>query len=382
MPGSAPGPSERMMALRRMPDGPDSAEALLAATEDPSPDIARAALRRLARAGTVAAAEYLPERMLEVEPALTADFARAVRALGDERAAGLAADALIAGKPHRRIAAATALEVLAGKAEIPALLAATKDPLAAVRSRSVRTLGQIGAAVDAPACEALLGDENATVRAAAVEAVASLSGRSRQVLGSMVDDPAPQVRQSLARHLGRLEKAAEERLLDDRHPAVRTTAIATAAPTQTAVLERRLDSDPVPEVRIAAARRLAEIGSGNGIAALIAALADPGVMVRAAAERALRESTDRDMIVDHLLDSLTDADAALRKSIVYTLGHLHATDSAPVLAALSKDPDREVRLAVVHCGLQLFGATWPPLLALTADPDEAVSYAAMVAAEK
>lgn len=370
-----------MRALGRLPDGPGSTAALLAATADPSPDIARVALRRITRAGSAGAAEPLRERLLEVEPALTADFARTLGALGDRSAAALAADALIDGTPHRRIAAAAALEVLAGEAQIPALLAATKDPLAAVRTRSLKTLTRIGSGVDAPACERLLGDENAMVRAAAVEAVAALDGRARKALGPLVDDPAPQVRQALARRLGLLERQTAERLLGDRHPAVRVAAVTAAAPTQAPALERLLHADPDPEVRIAAARHLAEIGSPGGVRALIAALADSGAMVRAAAERALREAIDRDTVVDRLLDSLTGADAALRKSIVYTLGHLHAAESAAALAALANDPDRDVRIAVVHCGAQLFGANWPPLLALTVDPDGAVSHAATLAAE-
>jgi HEAT repeat protein len=379
LPGAtAPGPNERLLALRELPEGPGSVAALLAATDDPSPDIARVALR-LGKSGAVGAAEPLRSRMLDVDPGLTADFARALAALGDEEAAGRAAGALVAGRPHRRIAAATALEVLAGEEEVPALLGALRDPLAAVRLRSLRTLARIGASVDAPACAVLLDDPDAAVRAAAVETVAALGPRPHRRLLMLVDDPAPAVRQALARRPALLDRRSSETLLADRQPTVRRTAVEAAGPADAPALERMLGEDRVVEVRIAAARRLAEIGRETGAEALIAALADPGLMMRAAVERALREAVGRSAAISRLLDALADADPVLRRNIVYALAHLDAVEAGPAFLALAQDPDREVRLAVVHCGARLFGATWSRLADLETDPDPAVAYGAALA---
>ncbi len=384
LPGTtAPGPNERLSALRSLPEGPGSLAALLAASEDPSPDIARVALRRLGRSGATSAAGPLRSRMLDVDPALTADFARALSGLGDPDAARQAATALIEERPHRRIAAATALEVLAGEDQLPPLLGALHDPLAAVRVRSLRTLARIGAAVDLPSCVAALRDEDAAVRTAAVETVAALGNGPRPELERLAQDRASDVRRAVARHRGLLGHDPTARLLADRQPSVRVAAAEAAARADLPELEQMLDRDPVPEVRIAAARRLAEIDVESSAAVLIRALADPRLMVRAAAERSLREAIGRDATVDRLLDALSDPDPDpdLRKGLIYGLAHLRAVEAEPTLVALTHDPDREVRLAAVHCAAEIFGASWSRLADLRADPDPAVAYAATLAGE-
>jgi HEAT repeat protein len=368
-----------MLAVRELPASAESVAELLAATEDSSPDIAREALRRLSQTGDPQAAVRLRSRMLEVDPALIVDFAKALAALGDREAASLAARALVAGKPHRRIAAASALEVLAGSEEIPALLSALRDPLAGVRSRCLRRLARIGADVDVPACASLLRDPDASVRTAAVEAVAALAPDAARRLEPLCEDRAPAVRQALARRLGLLSESAAERLLEDRHHVVREAAIAVAGPSHAPTLIELLETDPVAEVRMAAARRLAAMGVEEGSAALVDSLADPSPIVRAATLAAMREAVGRDATVELLLDALEDADARMRKALAYSLARLKATKTEWAFTALAKDSDRDVRIAAAHCGARLFGCGWPPLGALLEDPDPAVAHAAEVA---
>ncbi|MFT3862892.1 MAG: HEAT repeat domain-containing protein [Solirubrobacterales bacterium] len=376
-----PGPTERLRALRDAGAGPAPLPALLAACEDPSPDVARAALRQIGRRRLTAAAGPLRKRLLEVDPALTADFAKALAALGDEGAAAVAAAALLDGGPHRRIAAATALEVLAGAPQAQALLAATDDPLAAVRYRALRALTRIGLAGGTRRLELLLADGNALVRAAAIDAAAKLGGASRASVEALAEDRAPQVRQALARHPHLLGPDAMARLLADRHPSVRRTAVTAAPPSQAGALRAVLADDPAAEVRVAAAQRLAEIGSPSANDALLAALADRAVMVRSAVERGLREALGRDRAECLLLASLPDLGPPGRCGVVHALGHLRATGAEAALASLAGDPDRAVRLALAHVGADLFGAGWEPLARLARDADPGVAHAAAVAIE-
>lgn len=377
-----PEPNARLLALRGLAADATSLPALLAATSDPSPDIARVALRRIAELGNGAAAAELRARMLDVDPGLTADFAATLASLGDSEAGAAALQVLREGAPHRRIAAATALTTLAVPAQAPALRAALADPLAAVRSRALTTLARVGSSQDAPACAALLGDADPAVRTAAVEAVARLDPHPGAALEGLVADGAPRVRQALAKRLGLLGEASAELLLADRHRAVRETAIAASQPGQTPTLVGLLAADPVVEVRMAAARRLAELGVAAGRRALVEALTDKSAMVRSAALASLREALGHDGAVACLLEALPGAAARLREGIVYALSHLDAVEAEEVLAELAGDPDRDVRLAVVHCAEHLFGGRWEGLAELLDDPDEAVANAAWVVSRR
>jgi HEAT repeat protein len=372
----------RLNALRALPKDPESLPALLEAASDPSPDIARVALRRLAESGDKSAAAPLRSRLLDVGPDLTADFAATLASLGDTEASEVALRALAGGSPHRRIDAATALVTLADPEQAPALRAGLADSLAAVRRRVLEALARVGSSGDATACARLLADEDASVRTAAVEAVAKLDPTQAPALERLVDDHAPQVRRALARRLGLLGEASAELLLADRHRSVREAAIAASRPAQVRTLTRLLEEDPVIEVRMAAARRLAEMEVEAGRRALVDALADPSPMVRSAALSSLREALGRDQTLDCLLDALTAAPARLRQGIVYAFSHMNAVEVEDVLASLASDPDRNVRLAVVHCAEHLFGGHWAGLMALTEDPDQTVSNSARIAVER
>jgi HEAT repeat protein len=377
-----PEPNARLLALRGLSGDSTSLPALLAASSDPSPDITRAALRRIAELGDRSAASELRTRMLEVDPGLTADFASTLASLDDAEAGELALQALREGGPHRRIAAATALVVLAVPEQAGALRAALADPLAAVRFRVLEALKRVGSEGDASECLRLLEDPDPSVRTAAIEAISKLDPDRAPALERLVSDHAPQVRQALARHLGLLGEASVELLLADRHRAVREAAIAASQPAQVETLIRLLAEDPVVEVRMAAARRLAEMGVGAGRRALVDALADPSAMVRSAALSSLRDALGHEGALSSLLDVLPSAPAKLREGIVHALSHLGAVEAEDVLVELTNDPDRDVRLAVVHCAEHLFGGRWEGLARLIVDRDDAVANAAWVVSQR
>jgi HEAT repeat protein len=375
-------PNARLMALRGLSKESESLPALLAASADPSPDIVRVALRRLAELGDGSVAEDLRGRMLIVDPGLTEDFAATLASLEDAEAGELALEALRKGGPHRRIAAATALGILATPEQAPALREALADSLAAVRRHVLEALARVGSREDAPACAGMLADGDPSVRAAAVKAVARLDPDASPALESLVSDGAPQVRQALAKRLGQLGEASAELLLCDRHRAVREAAIDASRPDQAQTLVGLLEADPVVEVRMAAAHRLAEIGVEAGWRALIEALADKHAMVRSAALSALRDALGHEGAVSCLLEGLPGAEAKLRAGIVHALSHLGAVEAEDVLTGLAADPERDVRLAVVHAAERLFGGRWEGLAALIDDPDEAVANAAWVVSRR
>ena len=380
LPPRAPEPNTRLSTLRSLPDEPESLGTLLAATADPSPDIVRVALRRLTRLGdSPAAAAELRARMLDVDPGLVADFAATLASLGDAEASEVALRALAEGGPHRRIAAATALVILAVPEQAPSLRVALADSLGAVRSRVLEALTRVGSSGDASACVRLLADPDPSVRTAAIEAVSKLDPTQTPALERMAGDHAPQVRRVLARRLGLLGEASAELLLADHHRAVREAAIGASRPAQVGTLRHLLEEDPVVEVRMAAARRLAEMGVEAGRGALIGALTDSSPMVRSAALSSLRAALGREDTLDCLLGALTAAPARLRQGIVYAFSHMDAVEVEDVLAGLASDPDRNVRLAVVHCAEHLFGGDWAGLMTLADDPDQAVSNAASIA---
>ena len=377
-----PDPNARLLALLGLSGETPSLPALLAATADPSPDIARVALRRIGEIGNASAAAELRARMLDVDPGLIGDFASTLVSLGDAEASELALAALREGGAHRRMAAASALAALAVPAQAPELRFALDDSLAAVRWRVLEVLTRVGSNDDAPACAELLSDGDPSVRTAAVEAVAKLDPNPGPALERLVADGAPQVRQALAKRLGLFGEASAELLLADRHRSVREAAIAASRPAQTQTLIRLLEADPVVEVRMAAAHRLAGMGVETGRQALVEALADRSAMVRSAALSAMRDALGQEAAVAYLLDALDGSPPKLRQGIVYAFSHLGAVEAEEALVELTTDPDRDVRLAVVHCAEHLFGDHWGALSGLTIDPDEAVANAAWIVSQR
>ncbi len=376
-------PSARLLALRGLSGDASSLHSLLEATSDPSPDIVRTALRRIADIGGASPiVEDLRTRMLDADPALTADFAVTLASLGDLAAGEIAVQALRKGTPHRRLAAATALTVLAIPEQVPALIEGLGDPLAGVRWRVLEALAKVGSSDDAQTCARLLADADPFVRTAAVETVAKLDPHPGPTLEGLIADGAPQVRRALGRRLYLLGEASAELLLVDRHRAVREAAIASAQSAQAKTLIGLLQGDPVVEVRMAAAQRLAELGIEAGQLALVNALTDKSAMVRSAALASLRDALGHDGAIICLRDALPGSTAKLREGIVYALSHLGAVEAEDVLVDLASDPDRDVRLAVVHSAEHLFGGHWKGLSALIDDPDEAVANAAWVVSQR
>ncbi|MEX0674750.1 MAG: HEAT repeat domain-containing protein, partial [Gaiellaceae bacterium] len=215
------GPSERLRDVRALPADRSACPALLAAAGDPSPDVARAALERLARLGGAEEAARLRAGLIDADLGLVPDVARTLRALGDERAAAVALAALREPRLSKRLAAATALRELVDPRARDALLGALRDPIAGVRRLAAGGLARLGEdELTERALARLLDDTDAWVRAAAVEALAAVAADPDLRLEPALADPEPSVRRVLARLAGRLGRGLVTPLHADTPPHV------------------------------------------------------------------------------------------------------------------------------------------------------------------
>ncbi len=376
-PDDATARSEAVLAL---PENRCSLAALLAAVGDPSPDVARAALRRLATLAGVSEAPALRDLLLSCEIALTTDVATTLRAIGDRDTIALALSALRDEHYPARIAAANALAVFAESHTAGALTAALHDSVAGVRAAALAALARIGVnAHSAAACAALLEDELAFVRIAAIRAIAT-SPEARELLSVAIDDRDPQVRQELGRYSHMLSIEAARSLLRDPDPHVREAAVHGAGIAQVHDLQRLLGGDPRNDVRLAAAKVLGRLGDQRAVAALITVLADPDAIVAAGALSSLQALLTRPRLLDALLCALAgDRPPRLRRAAVYTLGSLRAIEARALLATFVNDPDADLRLALAHVARRVFTKDRTVLQALLSDRDPAVRHAAWLA---
>ena len=220
----------------------------------------------------------------------------------------------------------------------------------AVRARAAKLLGQVADSSDNESVETLVSasvtDDNEDVRAAAVEGLDEIGSEAVEQLlvkitGSKVDEGAdwatakkfanalrsdvPELRMAAASALGQLgEPSAVPKLvnaLDDDNPNVRVRACAALAqldhPKAVPPLMNRL-SDPHNEVRREAAVALASIGTDQALAALLDMLDDPNTSIRRIAAASLGEAGPV-RAVQPLTDALNDQSSAVRSAAVFSI---------------------------------------------------------------
>lgn len=283
--------TDRMNSVLALPEDRSATGALLHASRDPSADIARRALRRLARAG---------------------------RPRGGGRAARHPAD--LPAPPGDRCGAD--VEGARGSRE-------RHDPAASVRAAALQALAWLGAdEATASACARLLEDEHPFVRIAAVRAVAGAGRSPGALLEPATHDEYALVRREAARFCSRLTAHGARTLIADRDRQVREAAARGAGRVQGHDLERALAHDADPAVRIAAAQTLARLRDRAAAPALVAQLRDTDAVARAAALRALQTLLSRDGLLAELECELAAPQPRRRSAAVYTLGHLQASERA------------------------------------------------------
>ena len=378
-------PGDRLRAVRALPESSASLQPLLEAVQDPSPEVAKAALDRLTRYAGPADAAYLRERLLAADLSVIREWAAALAAMGDPISVMTAVRGLRAESVGTRIAAAVALGELCDPRAVPPLVDALGDPIAGVRRCAVESLAMLGRNPgSAKACRRMLLDEDAGVRTAAVDAVVGIAEDSEldRWLRPVLDDPSLRVRRRLADHACCLGRLIVSRLLTDPQPDVRTGAAWSFERFPRAdVADLLIDrlQDGAWTVRRAACRALGATREPTAAADLLPVLDDPDPTVRSAALHALTDLC-RDGLARTIGAALDDASPRLRRALVYALAWCPASDSVPVLANCATDPDDDVRLAVAHLAssLRAFGAD-SVLERLERDPAPVVRYAVATA---
>ena len=174
--------------------------------------------------------------------------------------------------PHERIAELARLGADPDAAALDRLEAATGDGDAGVRALAIATIAEADPARVVPIAAKALEDASDTVRAAAARALglAKAAGAGEALAGRLRRDPSWEVRRRAAEALGAIGG-------DAAGPALRDALL-----------------DPEPDVRVAAARALAEVDpKGSARACAFVMMTDDDWKVRVEAARVLgRAGTD------------------------------------------------------------------------------------------
>ena len=355
-----------------------SSDAVISALDDPSPEVARAAIRRLVALEGDGAAPALRARVLDVELGVVADFAKALAQIGDGRVLEMAIGGLDDQRPTRRLAAIRAIGVLADDpAGVGPLRAALDDDVAGVRAAALEVLGRMarpGASVGAD-CARLLSDPVAYVRTVAVRTVARLVSHPGPTLSAAAEDQDRLVRLAVGQFAASLPERAARALLEDPDVRVREAAARAAGVREVDALAALLRDDRAPDVRRAAAHSLGAMHEQQVADLVLPGLEDRHALVRVAALGALERLLTREGAVRRLCDELSGERASRRRACLYALARLDAREAARELTRLVTDPDPEVRLALIHTAA-LLDEPERIIRYLSRDTDQAVRNAA------
>jgi HEAT repeat protein len=369
-----PSPTERLLRLERTAEPAD----LLAAADDPSPDVARRALRLLARCAGAAERAALRDLVWTCDEGLAVDVTRVLRACGDGEVLETAVARLRGGPPAGRSRAARVLAALGDERARPALCRALCDANASVRAAAVEALGRTGRDAGAAACAAaLVGDPAASVRRCAVRALGRLSDDPAPLVRPALADPEPSVRREPAGLAARLDAGDVGRLLGDRDIDVRREAARNAGVGAEAQLARLLKVEPHASVRLAAVQRLGLLGIEAAPRPVVdAMLEDPHALVRSAALTAARDRLPAAELVARLRGELVSPSAVRRAMALRVLGKLAARVSSQEARRLAADPQVAVRQALAELLSGMVDEPADALATLLADADHGVRHAA------
>ncbi len=356
-----------------------SPEELTAALDDPSPEVARVAMRRLVGLLGAGAAAALRARVLRVDLSLVADFTKALQRIGDDEVLGIATTALQDQRSTRRLAAIRALGALADRRAVQQLRAALDDDVGGVRAAALDALAQLGedggAGIGAD-CARLVSDPIPHVRIAAVRAVARLAAHPGPMLAPAAGDQDRLVRLAVARHARSLPERSARVLLGDPDLRVREAAARAAGAREIGVLAVLLVEDRARDVRRAAAHALGAMQDHRVADLLVPGLEDRDALVRAAVLHELEHLRTKTDVARRLCDELESGRADRRRACLYALARLDVRVGEAAVSRAASDPDPDVRLALVHTAESLLDEPGPLMVYLASDANEAVRQAA------
>ena len=354
-----------------------SPQELTDALDDPSPEVVRAAIGRLAELEGPRAADALRARLLDADLSLVADFANALKRIGARGVVEAATAALGDERYSRRLAAVRTVGALGDRRAVAHVRTKLDDEVAGVRAAALDALAQLGDGTSVGAdCARLLTDPMPHVRIAAVRAVARLVRRPGELLVAAAGDEDRLVRLEVAKHVAGLPEPSARALLTDPNLRVREAAAASAGIRQLGALSVLLIEDPSPDVRRACAHTLGAMRDRRVADMLIPAIEDPDALVRAAVLHALERLLRQEGAARRLCDELVCERPERRRAAVYALARLNSRERGPELSRLADDPDPDVRLALIHSAEALYDEPEPLMRYLAADSDPGVRQAA------
>ena len=320
---------------------------LLAAADDPEPDVRCHAAKALGRRGAIAAIPSLVARLVEAsdqddpdtEDEVTAmsgaivELARPGGFLAHEAASRivtLLAEHLPAGLEATRFAIAGVIGRV-GRPEDASLLASLlSDPSPRVRRATVDALAEIGACQEQEHLRLALGDESPMVRIAAAGALGTCGGPDAlDALAQLAGDTDLWVRAAALRASGTF--------------AARTPAALGAA---LALLEPALqDAGPVA---MAAVEALREIGGERSALVASAVLGRPEPEIVQSAVRCIGQHGDPGAL-ESLLPLVAHGHWSVRAEAIQTLAERRAMRAVPtILRRLEVEQDDFVRAAILR----------------------------------
>jgi HEAT repeat protein len=331
-------------SLEALPQDAELRSALAAALPELGPVARVTALAALARMDSPAALESLVREASDPEAYVQAEAVAALGRLADLRVvaplAGMLADPQLA---MADVAAGALVQIGRARPEVAAAV------LAALRARAgahapaalLRVLGALGDEGDlAPVLSALTAGAPAR-RVAAVAAVAALARR-----GQLPPRPLPALVAALADEQGSV-RAGAARAFAELGRAQRSSGAAGVHPADAAAEGPLLAAltDPVPDVRAAAAEALGAFPGDGHAPALAALLADEGAVapVVAAALRSLAALGPPP--AGAVARAAGHPDAEVVKEAVAIAAVLPGAEGERVLAQAARDPRWDVRLA-------------------------------------
>ena len=257
-----------------------------------------------------------------------------------------------------------------------------------VRRAAVVALGRIGDTKATAAVVDKLSDESLTIDA--VNALARI-GDPAAVDGllNLIGNEDASIRQAVINALNSLIPPSAERiipLLNDPDPNVRESAVKVAGyfgyPESTPRL-LELSNDPVEQVRCAAIEHLPYLDDDRVFDVLARAIKDETPKVRAAAARALG-NMDSPQVVKALVEGLSDEDVWVRYFSARALGRRRSEDGVGALQkVIEKEQFNHVRIAALDSLGQIGGPCIAELVGgLVDDVDPDVRHAAREALEK
>jgi len=231
------------------------------------------------------------------------------------------------------------------------IAAALRSPQWWVRDKAVRTLGTIRSDASVGLLVGALGDGNGTVRRSARQALAGLGDLAFAGATGALASPSPDIRWQAAWILGHLGGsrviAPLLRALEDGEAMVRTEsgvglARVGVGANAAAVVEgaARVLQNRGSAGREDAAWLLGQVKSPNGVAPLLAALADPEAGWMAAMSLGVLAAPGA---TTPLAGAAASLSPKTRRSAVWALAKIGGTAGIPAVQRALADPDDEVR---------------------------------------